>query len=274
MTDEIEEPEVEAEVEAPAPQEDGLAELKRQLDAERLSRQDAERVAHSARQEANVARADMDDTNVKLVQASIKTLEGNGEQHKANLKSAWAAGDFDTAAEIQQAMADTAADLAQLRNGLTELTKPKPPAFTDPVDALAAAIEKGGSPKAAVWIRNHPEYARDQRLNRKMVRAHEDALEDGLRVDTPEYFAFVEDRLGLRPKVETEEETLSEAAAPVRPRSPPAAPPNRGGRPRNGVTTLTAAEREAAEISGRTLEEYAANKEWLLKNNPNYGKAH
>lgn len=279
---EADQPEVEAEVEtpeAPAP-DDGIEKLKRDVAEARAAKVEAERQALLARQAEHAARADKDDTDIHLVEASIKTLEGSTVQLKDNLKAAWAAQDFDAAADIQQAMAEAAANLLQLRNGLTQMkAKPKQPEprAADPVEAYAAAIEKGGSPQSAAWVRQHPDYARDPRLNRKLVRAHEDAVEDGHRIDTPEYFAYVENRLGLNQPIrrpETEPEVMSEAAAPARVRTaPPAAPVTRGA-PRGGVSTLSAAEREAAEISGISLEDYAKNKAWLQKNNSNYGKGH
>ena len=257
---EIEEPEGEAEVSVQPAVPDGLEELKRQIESERAGRLEAERLAREASQEARVAKTEKAGTDIQLVESSIKTLEGNTEQLKASLKTAYAGQDWDTVAEIQQSMAETAANLLQLRNGLTALkSKPKiepMPRTVDPVEALAANL----SPRSADWIRDHPQFARDPRLTRKMVRAHEDALDEGLSGDTPAYFEFVETRLGLRQQQEPDGDAMSEAAAPVRSRgSPPAAPVSRGVR-RGGVMTLSAAEKEMAEAIGMSLEDYAKNK--------------
>jgi len=131
------------------------------------------------------------------------------------------------------------------------------------------------TPKSAEWIRAHPEAVRDPVLNRKLRRAHEDAVDDGIAPDSQEYFSYVENRLNINRRQEQpreQESALSEASsssAGRRAAAPPAAPVSRsgtgtGGRPSN-VVTLTRAEQEAARDMGMTPKEYAANKMALIK---------
>ena len=54
--------------------EDGVDELKRQLDAERARRMDAERKAHEAGERERMARNDKDDSDIHLVANAIQTL--------------------------------------------------------------------------------------------------------------------------------------------------------------------------------------------------------
>jgi hypothetical protein len=117
-------------------------------------------------------------------------------------------------------------------------------------------------------VRAHPEFVREPAKNRKMIRAHEDAIDDGVKADTPEYFEYIEKRLGLAtaaPQVQkTEEDALSSAAAPRSQRSaPPSAPVSRSGNgaaPRSNVVKLTADEIEMARLNDMTPEEYARQK--------------
>jgi hypothetical protein len=127
-------------------------------------------------------------------------------------------------------------------------------------------------------VRKNPQFVTDQRLNQKMIAAHNLAMADGLTADTDDYFAFVENivkpNLTSAQAVEPQESALSEASAPTQRRSaPPAAPVSRSGTG-NGVqsnrVTLTAAEREMAEMMGMTHAEYAKHKLSLQKE----GKLH
>jgi hypothetical protein len=89
----------------------------------------------------------------------------------------------------------------------------------------------------------------------------------GIRPESDEYFRFVENRLGIgREDTRQQQEAyydndspLSEASAPVRRQSPPAAPVSRTGSApgtRPNVVRLTPAQAEAAKISGLSEVEY------------------
>ena len=161
-------------------------------------------------------------------------------------------------------------DLRQLQTGRQqyEAVGKQPVKPADPVESLASQLTQ----RSADWVRSHPEYARDPAMTRRMVRAHEDAVDEGLKADTDEYFAFVETKLKIRkseaPK--QEESALSEASAPTQRRSaPPAAPVSRSGTgtggTRSNVVSLNSAEREHARAMGMTDREYAIQKQALIK---------
>jgi phage I-like protein len=145
--------------------------------------------------------------------------------------------------------------------------RPKQPepvqAPSDPVEAFAALL----SPKSADWVRRHPEYVRDAKLNRKMIAAHELAMADGVPVDSEDYFTAIEETLKIKPAA-PQTETSDEYAAKVTQRrdaAPAAAPVSRGGSSRTNVVRLSAAEREMAEMMGMKPEDYAKNKVALQK---------
>jgi hypothetical protein len=251
-------------------QEDGINDLRQQLERERAERIRAQQAEQAARVEAHRARNDVDETNIQLVANAIDTLRRDDEILKQNYQIAMQQGNFSAAAEIQQEMSSNAAKLLQLSNGLDAMkAKPKAPepkpVPADPVEAFAALL----SPKSADWVRAHPEYVRDANLNRKMIAAHELAVADGLPVDTPEYFEAIESTLRIKPKPAAEaNQTSDEYAAKVvqrRDAAPAAAPVSRGGSNRTNVVRLTAAEREMAEMMGMKPEDYAKNKIALQK---------
>ena len=178
------------------------------------------------------------------------------------------AGDFDKEAELNTHLADLAAELVTLKQGKAQTEwevkqqqqqqqrqAPPPPRQTgDPVeDFLARTGIRGAS---ADWIRAHPEAV--QQPN-KLSLAHAAALEDGTKVNSPEYFERVESHMGMR-SADPVSEAGEPRPAPRRPTAaaPPSRPANGGQTPAGGIR-LTPAQRRAAEISGVTEEKYAEN---------------
>ena len=262
--------------------EDALKQLKANLEVERNARLQAEKLA---REHANVAQSSIkqvENTNLTLVTNALNTVKREAEILKANYRAALAQNDYDAAADAQEQMAMNAAKLLQLENGKAAMEAEAKqrqevrsmPRNVDPVEAFASQL----SPRSAEWVRKNPQFVTDQRLNQKMIAAHNLAMADGLTADTDDYFAFVENivkpNLTSAQAVEPQESALSEASAPTQRRSaPPAAPVSRSGTG-NGVqsnrVTLTAAEREMAEMMGMTHAEYAKHKLSLQKE----GKLH
>jgi hypothetical protein len=258
--------------------EDGIEELRRRLDEERLARAEAEKRARDAANQAQAARQEVDNSNLALVRTAIDTVKRENEILKQNYKDALANNDFDAAAEYQEAMSDARAKLLQLENGMqameAQAKQPvRPVQHADPVEQLASQL----SGPSAQWVRAHPEYARNPRLTQKMIAAHNLVTADGIASDTPEYFASVERVLGISaaPAQAVEQESaLSAASAPSQRRSAPAAAPvSRSGTAtgtRPNVVRLSSEEREMASMMGMSPEEYARNKVALKRE----GKIH
>jgi hypothetical protein len=262
MTDEPEEIIVEEKQPDEAPKEvtleEGVDELKQRLAAAEARAKAAEDARAKAESEAHAARGTVQETNLQLVTNAIDTLRQSSEIAKANYKAAMSAGDYDAAATYQEEMAGHAAKLLQLEQGKQALeTAPPPrapaPRPSDPVEAFAQQL----SPRSADWVRKHPQFVTDPRLNQKMIAAHNMAMADGHTADSDEYFAYVENML-----------QVSKLAAPAPRRStdtaPPAAPVQRETR-NSTVVRLTPEEREMAEMMKMSPEEYAKNKLALKK---------
>jgi len=248
-----------------------VRELKFQLEQEKLARAEAEKRARMAAEREYVAKNEVTDTNLSLINNAISSTQQETGYLKAGYREAMATGDYDRAAEIQQRMSDNAARLLQLENGKDAIERqgrqvaPQYQQPSDPVEALASQL----SPRSASWVRNNPQFATDPRLFQKMIAAHNLALADGLQPDTDDYFATVEETLRIRRPEPTYDDPMAASATVTQKRSaPPAAPVSRGG---NGTgstpnrVTLSAAEREMAQMMGMTNQEYAQNKLSLQK---------
>ena len=267
--DQDEEPEKEEK--APAAPDDGIEALKRQLAAERTARQEAERRAQAAVVEAHEAKLEVDDTNLQLVNTAIDTLTNDMAALKHNYAQAMADQDFGRAADINAQISEQAGNLHQLKLGRDAMLQqpkrqaPAPAPAGDPVESFASRL----SPKSAEWIRAHPDCITNPALNSKMLLAHAVAVDDGLVVDTPAYFAAIEKRLGFTSDEAPDASPLSEAAEPTKKReaAPAAAPVSRSEEPtrRDNVVRLTREEREIAESINMSPEEYAKQKLRLIK---------
>ena len=252
---------------------DGIGELRRQLEAERMARAEAERRANEAAQVAYRARNEVEDTNLHLINNAIDTVKRNNEILKAQYRDAMAVGDYDKVAEINDAVNENHAKLRDLAAGKDAMERkprgeaPKPVA-SNPVEALASQL----TPRSAAWVRAHPECATDPRMYNKMLAAHQLALADGIQPDTDEYFESVESTMRISPRraeIEQRDDPMVEAAKPVARRSaPPSAPVTRAGTgtgTRPNIVRLTSAEREIASMMQMSDQEYAREKMRLQK---------
>ena len=266
---------VEKPEEQPAPEltvDDGIEALRRELEMEKQARARAEQQAQQARDQARSATTDKADSDLRMLNTAIETETRNKEILKQNLRDAVANGDADAQAEIMIAINQTEFNLREINRGKQQYEaqlRSQPAPASDRVETLASQL----TPESAAWIRAHPETVNDDAMARRLRRAHEDAIDDGIRPDTPDYFNFLETRLRINNRQEqpVQNAALSEASESTsgrRAAAPPAAPVSRsgtgtGGRP--NVVTLTRAEQEAARDMGMTPKEYAANKVALIK---------
>lgn len=249
--------------ESPDNVQEAIKQLNARLEQERLARLEAEKRAKEAAQKAQAASGEAFDTNMHLVASAIDTINRDQEVLKAHLRDSMAIGDFDKAAEIQAAMTANFTKLGQLERGFEEMkasqqrmTQQAPASQDVTVDDLIGRV----TPKSAEWLKANRQHLPDQRSIRIMARAHEDALDFGIQPESDAYFRFVEGRLGIGAVKQAPQETdevMSEASKPAQKRSSPTvAPVSRTNNNRPGVVKLTAAEVEAAKISGITPQEY------------------
>jgi len=242
-----------------------LEKLKRKLKQEKDRANEAESRARAAIAQASSASNEMDDTHLHLVGNAISTIKRDQDILKMNYRDSMASGDYDRVAEIQEAMSTNAAKLLQLENGFNDMkNKPKqvvpPPQQKDfTVEDLITRV----TPKSAEWLKEHQDDLGDARSLRIMGRAHDDAVDMGIKAESKEYFKFIEKRLGigsLSEPVDDDTEVFSEAAKPMQRRqSPPAAPVTRSGNgsgQRPNEIRLTREQVEYAKISGLTPKEY------------------
>jgi hypothetical protein len=244
---------------------EAIERMKRQLEDERRARADAEMRARQAHEQATKAYSEVNDTNTQLVHSAIQQVKTHNGILTSQYAEAMNTNDYERAAQIQSEISHNAAKLVHLENGLQEMKNAPPRMPVEPVppaprgDALDQIIN-AVTPASADWLRSNRDNLQDERSIKKMFRAHDDAIDDGVQPDTAEYFRYIEQRLGISRGAE-EENAMSAAAKPMQRSAPPAAAPvNRGTSPRNNVVRLTRAEADMAKVLGMTEKEYATHK--------------
>jgi len=255
-------------------------EQKRRAEAERNARQQAEQYAYEQAQRAQYAQYDAEGNRLQTYINAIEATEQAASNAERAYADAMASGDYAAAGRAQRAMASAEAHLLRLQNEKaqaeqyieslrTEGRVQAPPRQTfdpapqsqDPVEMMAARL----TPKSAAWLRAHPEAAGQVE---KLTAAHSSAVQfEGLTPETPEYFRYVEEKLGISPPQKAPAKKIM-ASAPVQSSSSMSSSRSSG----NGSTMiLSPAEVEQAVLNepelprDKALEVYARNKAALIR---------
>lgn len=239
------------------PADEGIAELRARLQASDSARRQAEERANEAEQARVAAAGQTQDANVQFLTSALEGVKQTMGVLEANLAEAYATQDFGAAAKLQTELARAAQRESAIETGLEQLKampKEQPrrvaPAEVDQVEQVARQL----TPNAAAWVRAHPDYITDPRKNARLMSAHYAAMEDGLTADSPDYIAYVEDRvLGDQRQQPARREQPQpqyerQPVADTRRSAPPAAPVSRGngGASNPQRVTLTREQRETA----------------------------
>jgi hypothetical protein len=138
--------------------------------------------------------------------------------------------------------------------------EPSPQIVGDPVEHHINSMP-GLLDAERTWLKSHRELMTDNRKNARLQAAYFDAEDAGHPRGTPEYFDFIEQKLGYKKapaRIEPEEDDEPEertpiVAAPVSRETPSAGT----GKPSSTRITLSPLQREAAKNAGISDLEYA-----------------
>lgn len=277
--------------------EKALNDLRRQYEhqrkiaqAEREARKQAEEYARQQAQHIGYAHNEVQDSNLKIILNAIDATEQAAASAERDYADAMAAGNYAAAAKAQRLMAQAESHLLQLQNGRAQLEEAlqqpvegsvyaqKVPSFEpeipqDPLEMYASKL----APKSAQWLREHPDA-----VNKigKLTRAHQDAVEDGIIAESPEYFRYIESRLGYGAQDEEPDQEPPQRSSdvPTPKKSMASAPVSSSasvtssrstGNP--NTMTLSSAEVEMAILAEpempreKAIESYARNKAYLIR---------
>lgn len=248
----------------------GIAALKRE-NADLAAQRNAEAAARrQAEAEADKARTEVKATQETAINSALAAAKTEADTLQAQITAALESGEYKQAGEIQRKLARAEATILRYEDAKAELEaqkkaapveKPAPQQHADPFENYVSKL----SPRAQSWMRDHKEYATDQKLNAKLIAAHHVAVSEDYTVDSPAYFERIEEHLGLR-DIAADEDVDDGDKPAQEARSPRHSAPVTRDTPtltstgtRNRVT-LSRAEVEMAEALGMTREEYARYK--------------
>lgn len=249
---------------------DGVDELRAQLEAKTRSEAEARQQAQERDAEAKKQAKAAEDATAKLtevrktaltadisaVDASIKAAQTEADQAQAQQQAAFESGDFKAASEAGRKMAAAESRLQRLQEGKADLElraaeEAKRPAKEPETITPQGDVAKP-HPKAQAWLNAHPEYMTDQKKMAKATSAHWAAVSEGLTPDQDEYYPFVEEFLGLKepkkePKVDPKETKAGDKQF--------SAPVTREGAPSAGAsgTKVTLTPGEVANATDGTI---------------------
>lgn len=240
---------------------DPIADLKGQFanmtqratSAEQAHQQTA-RELESTQRELQSSRTAVAASQMDTVLTGLQAAKAEGDSAEKEYLQAFEAGDGAAMARAQRKIAaaegrrlrleEAEGDLKDQTTAPKTETRPQPRQHAqDPVESAASTM----APRAAAWIRSHPDYINDRAKNSKMLATHYAALADGVVEGSDDYFAKLDAMAaGASPVTKKEE-------APIvrRPSAPTAPGGNAGGGMNGGGMTVTLSKREAeAAVDG------------------------
>lgn len=248
-------------------------EIRKQLEAAQKRAEAAERerdeIRRAADEDKRKAAAEQSDSRLQTISSAMDATDAKIKDAKARVRAAREAGDIDA----EEAAADELYDLkirhSRLNEGKMALEQrieqekeaPRQPSRDDEMAKWKATL----SHDARRWVDDHPDAVSTPQKAQRLGLAHQAAIEfEGLTQDSPEYFEYINKRMGYADDPAPQQRQQRAAA------SAPAAPVSRSsvstqtGRQTNKMT-LTPAEREAADLSGISYADYAKNKLAAIK---------
>lgn len=247
--------------------------------------------AESARKDAEIERlrnerrkdeAVVQDTRLTVIEQVIQTKKTEAADIKRQKIEAKEKGDYEAETELDDKLMQLNIDIRQATLGKDRLSHEIEERKAAPDDENAR-MEKYfqetnmGEPSRR-WLREHPEYLRDDLLNSKLVVADKEARRDGHIPNSPAYFEAIEKSLGMGGAEVTTQQPTVETTTTTRQQAAPSAPVSRSsgigggdiGIP--GVQELgpgkwkvTAEIMESAQIAGITVDEWIKQRKKLYR---------
>lgn len=257
---------------------DGAAKIERQLQASKeavrtanAARDDAERRAREATEESERLKTAGADTEKELLTNSLASAQAEEAAAQAELERAMEAADWKAVGAAQSKIGRAAAKIVNFEGAIAQFddaatAEPeRKESRPEPQVDIITAIDRDPKlmPQERDWLKDHSETLTDNKLNRKLSVAYDEALEAGHKRGSEGYFQFLDKFMGYaKPRTddggeadETDDNTErgSHMSAPV-------VRENRslGGRPPTPTRiTLSPEQRQLARDMGLTDAAYA-----------------
>ena len=129
------------------------------------------------------------------IDAQAEATEAQAKLAERDFQTAFEMGDASAMAASQRVLARAEANAIRLDVARAEIEQRYArPTVSDPVEAYIG----DRSEQSARWLRSHRQFVTDPHRNARLQSAHHLAIAEGHAADSPGYFKFVEEKLGLR----------------------------------------------------------------------------
>lgn len=252
-------------------QDDGSKQLQAQLDilkaAEKTQKDRADAAEareREARQQAVSARTERDTSEHDLLVGSLQSAQSDLTSAKAEMAAAYERADGPAIAEANAKIARASSRIVSFEGAVAELEarKTQQPKLQDQpqrqsVDPVTAINTNPNlMPKEREWLIAHQDAYIDPQRNNELSVVYQQATREGYIRGTPEYFEYLDQRMGYKKPQRDEERQTTNMSAPV---SRESQSMNNGNRSPNQIT-LTPEERDMAKSMGLTDIAYARQK--------------
>lgn len=240
-----------------------FANMTQRATAAETAQQQTARDLEATTRELHAAKTSVAASQLDTVLSGIQAATSEADAAEKDYIAAFEAGDGPAQARAQRKMAAAEGRIQRLKEAEGDLkdqtTAPKTEtrqqarqAPQDPVEAAASSM----APRAASWIRSHPDYITDRAKNSKMLATHYAALGDGVIEGSDDYFSRL-DAMAAGSSPITKTEAKTETPIVRRPSAPTAPGGNAGGGMNGGGLTVTLSKREAeAAVDGTHVWNY------------------
>lgn len=241
------------------------AEARLQLAESRARERAAVISANQRGEQLYLAQGEREQAQYDAVLNAIGAAESEATRAENDYAAALAAQDFAAAAQAQRRMSVATTRLVQLEDGKAafEARAEQPVQRQEQVRQAPAGDPIDSNPNLSgrqkEWLKGHRDAQTDPKQLARLGAAHWDALEKHAQ-DSDGYFNFIEERLGYRkPVVQGDPEPETHRSMPMSAPVTRESPSISTGRATPTRVELTAAQREAARISGVDDVTYARN---------------
>jgi hypothetical protein len=255
--------------------------LAAQQRAEQLQRDNAAMQTQIAERDAQLLqeRSRGDDAEYNSVLTAIAAEQAVLDKAEADYAAYAQAGDFATAAKAQRVLASAAARLDRLEDGKLVFEQRREARKTEPEQKPAPAqaqptpldFEQRIAPMpdtAKTWLRKHPEFINDSKLNDKIGAVHQYLTSaKGLEPFSTPYFEALDSEFGFKAAPAAAEPQPQRRSMPVSAPVSRDVPTASGERQPSSKVTLTEEERRIARTSFTASDMTNAQKEYLYAQN-------
>lgn len=241
-----------------------------------MQRQLADLQARNAELEkrANDADADTAISQHAVLAQALNSAKQRAVDAETAIEIASAAGDHKGVARATAALSKAIQDQDRFELAADEMAaeveerkKPKSAVQQPEADRYVASLKPFSEPSRNWLIKHRQHIEGNEKAGLKAQGLAQLAISEGIDVDTPEFFRYLEKGMGF-------EVAPTKRTKPAPARAQTGAPTgSRGGGGRPTEVVLTAAQRDAARNMGMTLKEYAQNVVEIQKNGQDPNRA-